>query len=69
MIDTIGKAFLGTTLACAQCHDHKLDAVEQQDYYSLAGMLMSTRFSSRPIDAPTCSAVDASNAPSTMHGS
>jgi hypothetical protein len=51
MIDTIGKAFLGTTLACAQCHDHKLDAVDQRDYYSLAGMLMSTRFSARPIDA------------------
>lgn len=50
MIDTIGKAFLGTTLACAQCHDHKLDAVEQRDYYSLAGMLMSTRYSARPID-------------------
>lgn len=51
MIDTLGKAFLGTTLACAQCHNHKLDAVEQQDYYSLAGMLMSTRFSARPVDA------------------
>ncbi|MFO0904347.1 MAG: PSD1 and planctomycete cytochrome C domain-containing protein [Pirellulales bacterium] len=50
MIDTLGKAFLGTTLACAQCHDHKLDAVEQRDYYSLAGMLMSTRFSVRTID-------------------
>jgi hypothetical protein len=51
MVDTLGKAFLGTTLACAQCHDHKLDAVEQRDYYSLAGMLMSTRFSARPVDA------------------
>ena len=51
MIDTLGKAFLGTTLACAQCHDHKLDAVAQRDYYSLAGMLMSTRFSARSIDA------------------
>ena len=51
MIDTLGKAFLGTTLACAQCHNHKLDAVEQRDYYSLAGMLMSTRFSARPVDA------------------
>lgn len=50
MIDTLGKAFLGTTLACAQCHDHKLDAVEQRDYYSLAGMLLSTRFSARPVD-------------------
>ena len=51
MIDTLGKAFLATTLACAQCHDHKLDAVQQSDYYSLAGMLMSTRMSARPIDA------------------
>ena len=59
MIDTIGKAFLGTTLACAQCHDHKLDAVEQRDYYSLAGMLMSTRFSARPIDVPAGSSSEA----------
>ena len=50
MIDTLGKGFLGTTLACAQCHDHKLDAVRQTDYYSLAGMLMSTRFSSRSLE-------------------
>lgn len=50
MIDTLGKGFLATTLACAQCHDHKLDAVEQRDYYSLAGMLMSTRFSVRSLD-------------------
>ena len=51
MVDTLRKAFLATTLACAQCHDHKLDAVEQRDYYSLSGMLMSTRFSSRTVDA------------------
>jgi cytochrome c553 len=51
MIDTLGKAFLGATLACAQCHNHKLDAIEQRDYYSLAGMLMSARYSARPIDA------------------
>jgi hypothetical protein len=51
MIDTLGKAFLGTTLACAQCHDHKLDAIEQRDYYSLAGMLMSARYSTRAVDA------------------
>src|SRR5690606_5127594 len=50
MIDTVGKCFLGVTLACAQCHDHKLDAVEQRDYYALAGMLMSTRFPARTID-------------------
>jgi hypothetical protein len=42
-IDTIGKAFLGLTLGCARCHDHKFDPVSTTDYYALAGILMSTR--------------------------
>mgnify|MGYP001065376982 CR=1 FL=1 len=41
-IDTIGKAFLGLTLGCARCHDHKFDPVSQQDYYALAGIFYST---------------------------
>jgi len=41
-IDTIGKAFLGLTLGCARCHDHKFDPVAQADYYALAGMFYST---------------------------
>ena len=32
IIDTVSKGFLATTVACAQCHDHKLDAVSQRDY-------------------------------------
>ncbi|MBL9136620.1 MAG: DUF1553 domain-containing protein, partial [Verrucomicrobiales bacterium] len=51
IIDTVGKGFLGTTVACAQCHDHKLDAVEQRDYYAMAGMWMSTRWYARTLDA------------------
>lgn len=42
-IDTIGKAFLGLTLGCARCHDHKFDPVSQSDYYGLAGIFYSTR--------------------------
>jgi hypothetical protein len=42
-IDTVGKAFLGLTLGCARCHDHKFDPVSQEDYYGLAGMFYSTR--------------------------
>lgn len=41
-IDTIGKTFLGLTLACARCHDHKFDPVTQRDYYALGGILAST---------------------------
>lgn len=50
MIDTMSKGFLATTVACAQCHDHKLDAVGQVDYYSLAGVLMSSRWSVRSAE-------------------
>ncbi|HYV33032.1 MAG TPA: DUF1549 domain-containing protein, partial [Candidatus Binatia bacterium] len=41
-IDSIGKVFLGLTLGCARCHDHKFDPVPVQDYYALAGILGST---------------------------
>jgi cytochrome c553 len=41
-IDTVGKAFLGLTLGCARCHDHKYDPVSQADYYALAGIFYST---------------------------
>jgi len=50
IIDTVSKGFIATTVACAQCHDHKLDAVAQRDYYGLAGILMSTRWGARPAD-------------------
>ena len=41
-IDTIGKAFLGLTLGCARCHDHKYDPISHDDYYGLAGIFYST---------------------------
>ena len=41
-VDATGMAFLGLTLGCARCHDHKFDPIPTQDYYSLAGMFMST---------------------------
>ncbi len=51
VIDTVSKGFIATTVACAQCHDHKLDAVAQRDYYALAGILMSSRWGVRGADA------------------
>ena len=41
-VDKISKAFLGLTVACARCHDHKFDPVSQHDYYAIAGILNST---------------------------
>jgi hypothetical protein len=43
-IDTVGKAFLGLTLGCARCHDHKFDPVSNEDYYALAGIFYSSHF-------------------------
>ena len=43
-IDVFGKALLGLTVACARCHDHKFDAISQQDYYALAGYLQSSAY-------------------------
>ena len=42
-IDTLGKAFLGMTLGCVRCHDHKFDPISQDDYYGLAAIFRSTR--------------------------
>jgi hypothetical protein len=42
-INVVGQAFLGLTLACARCHDHKFDPVSTEDYYGLAGIFYSTR--------------------------
>lgn len=45
-IDNIGYAYLGTTVACARCHDHKFDPVPTADYYAMYGILASSKFSS-----------------------
>jgi hypothetical protein len=42
-INVTGQAFLGLTLACARCHDHKFDPISTEDYYGLAGIFYSTR--------------------------
>ena len=42
-MDTMGRAFLGMTIGCARCHDHKIDPISIKDYYGLAGIFMSTK--------------------------
>lgn len=49
-IDTIGKAFQALTISCARCHDHKFDPISDEDFYSLYGILRSTRSAMIPID-------------------
>ena len=42
-LDTIGKSFLGLTVGCARCHDHKFDPISSADYYGMAGILKGTK--------------------------
>ena len=47
-IDAVSRTFLGLTVACARCHDHKFDAITMRDYYALAGVFASCRIKERP---------------------
>lgn len=49
-IDVFSKAFLGMTVSCARCHDHKFDAISMADFYALAGFLKSSRQQHAYID-------------------
>ena len=50
MISTTGTTFLGLTLGCARCHDHKFDPVTQRDYYSLQAVFAGVQHAARDID-------------------
>jgi len=58
-IDTTTKAFLGLTVSCARCHDHKFDPIPIKDYYSLHGIFASTV---EPLHLPTIAATSKSAA-------
>jgi hypothetical protein len=51
MLDVMSKTFLGMTVACARCHDHKFDAISAADYYALSGFLQSSDYREVPVDS------------------
>jgi hypothetical protein len=50
-VDAVSRTFLGLTVACARCHDHKFDPISAEDYYALAGVFASCRQVERPVIA------------------
>ena len=52
-VDVTSRAFLGLSVACARCHDHKFDPISTEDYYSLAGIFFSTRIIPGPVAGNT----------------
>src|SRR5206468_2377507 len=47
-VDVVSRAFLGVTMACARCHDHKFDPFLTDDYYALAGIFFSSHILADP---------------------
>jgi hypothetical protein len=48
-VDVVTRGFLGLTVACARCHDHKYDPIPTRDYYSLAGVFFNTAYKEYPL--------------------
>ncbi|MEO1999357.1 MAG: DUF1549 domain-containing protein, partial [Planctomycetaceae bacterium] len=53
MINTTGTAFLGLTVGCARCHQHKFDPIPQQDYYALQAVFSGVQHGERPLTPET----------------
>jgi cytochrome c553 len=51
-VDTLTRGFLGLTVACARCHDHKFDPIPTSDYYALVGVFASSDYAETPLVSP-----------------
>ena len=49
IVSTTGSAFLGVTLGCARCHNHKFDPISQTDYYAVTAVLQGVKHAERPM--------------------
>src|SRR5207249_9191933 len=52
MVSTTGSAFLGLTVGCARCHNHKFDPISQVDYYALKACLAGVQHGERKLRTP-----------------
>jgi len=48
-VDVVTRGFLGLTVACARCHDHKYDPILAKDYYALAGVFLNSDYHEYPL--------------------
>ncbi len=48
-VDALSRGFLGLTVACARCHNHKYDPISMEDYYALAGVFASSEYEEYPL--------------------
>ncbi len=64
LTDTVSSVFLGTTLGCAQCHDHKFDKISQKEYYQFQAFFVNTSWNDdvKALDGPALAAYRAQQA-------
>ncbi|MEO7133478.1 MAG: PSD1 and planctomycete cytochrome C domain-containing protein, partial [Vicinamibacterales bacterium] len=48
-VDAVSRGFLGFTVGCARCHDHKYDPIPTKDYYGIAGVFLNTEYTEYPL--------------------
>lgn len=67
-VDTVTRTFLGLTVACARCHDHKFEPITREDYYAMAGVFASTSMvNGKPDGAEDKSEKSKEMSPETIH--
>ncbi len=52
IVVNIGQTFLGLSIGCARCHDHKFDPISQRDYYAMQGFVAGVEYEDRPLQTP-----------------
>ena len=52
-----GEAFLGLSIGCARCHNHKFDPIPARDYYSMQAFFAGVRYGDRPVENPEVDAI------------
>lgn len=67
LLSVVGQTFLGVTINCARCHQHKFDPIPQADYYRFQAVFAGIKHGERSIEAPLLGNADAAGSPLVVY--